>query len=765
MIPQRIRELATSQRVVAISAALAVVLLGMTMTLALSMLAQSRDLDRNVEVTGEIVNANVRTLGQLQRELLRMGIKLQDPTAATADIELQRAFVAQRMREAQLSYQLQTLGTEELLDEARRIADEWNDTISPLVESVIVIRDVDPAGAAQLVPQILDAISVVEVDVNNLVAKGEINRKNQAGHANNATIAMLHGARRLVIGLVVTFVGVLLLLIIAVVSYPKFHRQREAARSQLEALHAEAQTLSEVASHTSNLVVITDGNGQIEWVNDAFVEITGYRLEEVRGRRPGSFLQGPKTNPQTVAFMGERIRAGRGFTTEVLNYTRNGEPYWAAVEVRPVHDSAGVLTNFIAVQSDVTDAREAQAVLRRAKDAAVELAEEKAQFLASMSHEIRTPLNAVIGLTDLLLDSDLGPQQREYAQIAHNSGSLVLSTISNILTYSASDSGNVELETRPFSLRRISNRTLALFETQARDKDLTLAVDIDDSVPETVVGDQVRLQQVLVNLVGNAVKFTERGRVDVAIRSTTNVANPKMCTVHIDVTDTGIGIAPDLVNRLFQPFSQVDASTTRRYGGSGLGLAISQQLVGLMGGNIKLESKPDVGSRFSFEIRLPIGETPAAKPEPRQPAVVEPGSTGLDVLLVEDDEINQTVAKHMLTRQGHSVTVANDGIEGVAAVQARDFDIVFMDIQMPRMDGLAATQEIRTKLPAERQPVVVALTANALDGDRERFLDAGMDHYLSKPFRGEQLAETVRRALVTRDERRSELPALSAGPT
>ncbi len=723
----------------AVTAALAVGLLAATLGLAAMMLRQSSTLEANVATTAEIVNANVRTLSQVQRELLRLSLALEDPSTPAEDLDLHRAFVTQRMGEASLSYQRQTLGTDDLLAEARSLSRRWDLDVEPRVTAIID----DSPGADQLRPDVLDELARLELGFNDLVAKGEVNRKMRAGEANAATIGLLDNARGLVIGLVTTFLGFSGVVVVALIGYRRLDRQRESSRQHLLELNVDLRKLSEVASRTGNPVVITDARGDVEWVNEAFTRVTGYALDEVLGRQPGEVLQGPDTDAETVAMMRSRIDAGEGFTCEVVNYAKSGRRYWISMEVCPVRDEDGRLTNFIAIESDVTEAREFEQHLMRAKEAAEDLAEQKAQFLASMSHEIRTPLNAVIGLTDLLLGTDLTLGQREYVQLAHRSGTLLLSTISNILSFSAAESGRIELESRPFSPARTMARSASLVQPLADRRGLRVAVEVDAGVPEVVVGDEARLQQVLVNLLGNAVKFTSTGTI--TARVTAEGAADGLTHLGFCVSDTGIGIPADRLDRLFEPFTQGDTSTTRQYGGTGLGLAICHRLVDLLGGEIAVQSTVGVGSSFSFVVPLPAGlpiDLADDTSSPSAPDDVEPSP--LRVLVAEDDGVNQMVAVHMLQRLGHAVDVVDDGVEALEAMRHASYDVVLLDVQMPRLDGLGVARQVREEWPQDRRPVLVALTANALDGDRERFLSAGMDLYLSKPFRLEQLDALLR---------------------
>ncbi|WP_158277418.1 CHASE domain-containing protein [Opitutus sp. ER46] len=791
---------------------------------------------------------------------------------------------------------------------------------------------------------------------------------------------------------------------------------------------AEARRLAMIAAHTSNGAVITDPDGRIEWINEGFTRLTGYALPEVKGRKPGAFLHGPRTDPGTCTLMREAIAAQTGFRTEVLNYHKSGRPYWVAVEVQPLHDEAGKLVGFMGLEADIDERKRAEQkikaneqrlaaltaqapgvifqydvhgegagefsfvsegtrellghglaggarrrppnalrcvvredrrrVLRRFEKAvregadwddtfrlrapsggtrwvharatihrqddgtrswfgivadvteqqqarfeaerlntklaaavdeahdAVARAEQanraKGQFLASMSHEIRTPMNGVIGMTSLLLDTQLDEQQREYTQIIRSSGETLLSLINDILDFSKIESGRMDLEAEPFSLAECIESTLDLFATRAAEKRIELLYQLAPGVPPAIRGDVTRVRQILVNLVGNALKFTERGEIEVSVRPQKGVGQRSQLI--FAVRDTGIGIAPEAQGKLFHAFLQVDASTSRKYGGTGLGLAISRRLAEIMGGRMWVESQAGQGATFRFTLladwlpeapptanpvppealrgrrilvadanptgrrilvalaekwgltatvaetsaaaleRLRAGEVfdvavvdllmpdmdglvlarvirslplsrplplvllssigrrlepaeaelfdavtskpvkpatlflmlaravgiaaPAAVPSPRLPTAPAAGNVpALRILLAEDNPVNLKVALHLLRRFGHRADTVGNGMEAVEACRRQDYDVVLMDMQMPEIDGLEATRQIRREQHGTRPvPRIIALTANAMEEDRERCVDAGMDDFLSKPLTAEQLAEALARA-------------------
>ncbi len=798
----------------------------------------------------------------------------------------------------------------------------------------------------------------------------------------------------------------------------------------------DARRLALVASHTANVVVITDADWRIEWANDSFTRFYGYTFDEIKGRRPGEILHGPATSADALRRINEAADAGRPFKGEMLNYTKSGSAHWVELDIQPLRDATGRITGYMALQLDITerkgieeelarkeaqfrfiyehlpvgvswvqdqrgesrlvnpahiritgvsqersrdtenyvrathpDDREKQRVeqgrlyrgeidrfsiekryihpdgrvvwaaysmhgyrdpamaevrevttivditelkrqaaeLSAAKEAAEAANLAKSQFLAMMSHEIRTPMNGVIGMTSLLLDSKLSPEQCDYVETIRHSGDTLLTIINDILDFSKIESGRLDLEHTEFGVRECIEGALDLLAPRVAEKGLDLLYEVADGVPGTARGDPTRLRQIVVNLLGNAVKFTERGEVLLSVKveqggppagsegpeeKTTEPrpagasAGGDTVILHFAVRDTGIGIPPQAMSRLFKSFSQVDTSTTRKFGGTGLGLVISRRLAEMMGGRMWVESVEGQGSTFHFTVALePLASRPRTwltagqdhlagrrllvvddnatnrriladlaagwgmtartavsgaealgwlragelfdvavldmhmpemdgftlaqeirrlrdaatmplvllsslgqrefvdtpeifaafltkpakpgqlfnalaalfklEPEGRRsmsahPFVAAAAATATrpeHVLLAEDNAVNQKVALLMLAKAGYRADVAGNGHEVMEAVRRQRYQIILMDVQMPEMDGLEASRQLRMLWPNRpERPWIIALTANAMQGDREACLAAGMDDYITKPMKTEELAAALERA-------------------
>ncbi len=642
-----------------------------------------------------------------------------------------------------------------------------------------------------------------------------------------------------------------------------------------EQLHLSEERYRTLVENQTDLICRYNPDTVITFVNEAYCRYFGQRRENLVGSSILPLLP-PETRQPALDHLADLLANPR--VTQYEQYSRiNGEDRWQQWTDNPIVGADGQTVEVITVGRDITDRKQAEQLLQQAKEAAEAADQAKSQFLANMSHEIRTPMNAVIGMTNLLLDADLNEDQAECVETIRTSSDLLLGIINNILDFSKIKAGRLDLDPVPFYLHTCIEGILDLLADQAADKGVVLAYDIDDEVPPALDGDVTRLRQVLVNLANNAVKFTEAGEVVILVRGE---PDQDLWRLHFAVRDTGIGISAAAIGALFQAFSQVDPSISRRYGGTGLGLAISQALCELMGGRLWVESRPGVGSTFHFTVVMKAapcqfepfcGNYPALSAKrvllvvdhattrtfaarqlrrwemvsiqatnadealamvAREPFVdvaiidddliLEDGQTlsaalrghvrfgnrplillsairkistdhdhdrrarvtllnkpikvvrlfnalvaqferpsvqtgfhtspfavdastvqPLQILLAEDNFVNQKVAMRTLQRLGYQVDVAANGAEAIAACWRKTYDLILMDVQMPEMDGLEATRGIRTRLPQDLQPMIVAMTADALKETRQACLDAGMDGYISKPVNLDDLTRVL----------------------
>ena len=374
---------------------------------------------------------------------------------------------------------------------------------------------------------------------------------------------------------------------------------------------------------------------------------------------------------------------------------------------------------------------------------AIKAGEAKSAFLANMSHEIRTPMNGILGMLEMVRHDETDPTKLGYLEIAHNSARSLLNVLDDVLDYSRLEAGQFSITLEPYSLAMVVEEVTNLFRSRAEAKGLSINYRIDASAPETIVGDDARVRQVLSNFVSNALKFTEEGHVEVAAsyEQDTN----EVC---IQASDTGIGISENSLPKLFQRFSQVDTSSTRRYGGTGLGLVICKQLIDLMEGSIGVESTEGEGSRFWITLPINLSSPIDCAEDSKSQTTEQPTSASSDslkILAAEDNLVNQKVLAAMVNSLGHQITMVNNGQEALDALETESFDLILMDMQMPVLDGVSATRAIRERPEPTRDITIIALTANAMEGDRERYLAAGLDDYLSKPLQRTELAQTLER--------------------
>ncbi len=486
-----------------------------------------------------------------------------------------------------------------------------------------------------------------------------------------------------------------------------------------------------------------DADGIIVFVNGPGAALFASCPDEIIGRHIRE-VHGDEAEVAAYVAADARVLATGAEDVRELTLTRGGETRYFQSTRRRVTGDAGELL-VVVIGTEVTAARRAE-----------EASKVKSRFLANMSHEIRTPMNGVMGLIALALDGELTKETRDLLESAKTSADHLLSIINDILDLSKIEAGKVTLEERPFSLRAVVRETTAAFMPQAEAKDLMLLVDISPDVPATVLGDPVRVRQVIANLLGNAMKFTSLGHVRLVVERERHVPLGVEPRIQIGVADTGIGIAPDRIDSIFLPFHQADATTTRRFGGTGLGLTICRELARRMQGDIITWSEPGHGSYFEATLALPrvadiMDDTAPASATVKNAAADVPAEiAGLRVLLAEDNAVNARVATLMLTRLGCVVTHVCDGEEALARFGAQPFDVVLLDVQMPVMGGLECARAIRAIESKGDRVTIVALTANAMKGDDAPCFAAGMDAYLTKPIDRMALREEllrVRRAV------------------
>lgn len=515
----------------------------------------------------------------------------------------------------------------------------------------------------------------------------------------------------------------------------KHQQDQNLARIELARSGQDSQRLAMVAKYANDSILVCGPDGRIEWVNDAFTRITEYGFAEAVGRLPGEILNSPGTDPDTLERLDLARASQRPARAEVLNRAKSGRLFWVETSITPIFDDTGQLHHWVAVERDISEAKERQAELARAHAAMAEAGQAKSRFLANMSHEIRTPMNGVIGVAELLADTKLNLVQREYVDTIVESGRLLLEIINDILDLAKLQSGKSTLESRAFSLAAAMNGVLRILEPAAAKKQLELRLVLPQDA--TVLGDEGKLRQILLNLAGNAVKFTREGAVTITVHPPDHDTD----MVRIEVADTGIGIAQDRIGRIFDSFSQADDGISRQYGGTGLGLAICSMLAEQMGGGIAVSSQIGHGSVFTLHARMPRTALAAPGVELRNASPLRPG---LRVMIAEDNRTNMMILRKMLKDQVASLTEAENGAQALALYRARAVDLVLMDVSMPVMDGLQATREIRAYEVSRglRRCPIVALTANAFGEDRAACWAAGLDGFLVKPLsRADLLAE------------------------
>jgi len=514
-------------------------------------------------------------------------------------------------------------------------------------------------------------------------------------------------------------------------------QQQELTRVNTRLLEQEkaARQLALVAESANDSVMIMGPDGAITWVNDSFTRITGFSFREAVGRRPGELLNGEGTSPEIIEKLQRSIKNATPIRLEICNRRKDGAQVWLETSQVPMVNVRGDLETLIAVERDITETKKHETEMEQARLAAEEGARSKAEFLATMSHEIRTPLNGVIGMAQLLEQADLGQEQREQVETIRSSAGVLLGLINDILDLSRLDAQEMQLCVEDFDLKHCLESCLRLLHPLAAEKGIGLRLDLDPTLMSQLRGDDRRLTQVLVNIIGNAIKFTEEG--EVVVRAASKVSS---CGVELQfsVTDTGIGIDEDKLKCVFERFSQADAAISRRFGGTGLGLTISQKLVRAMGGEISVASTLGQGSEFNFSIYVQKAQKLV---QPRPEVVESSDLSHLRILIAEDNKVNRVLVDKFLKQTNALRAFALDGAEAIEMTKSFKPDLILMDVSMPEVNGLEATRAIR-QLPIS-QPHIIALTANAFEEDRKACFQAGMDDFMTKPLNRSDLLERL----------------------
>jgi len=516
----------------------------------------------------------------------------------------------------------------------------------------------------------------------------------------------------------------------------------------------EMEKLAIAATKSNNSVIIADNDGKIKWVNEGFTKLTGYNLEEILDTHGELLRRGSETGlSKQTDYYQSVIKEKKPVIYESKNFAKDGREYWVITTLTPVLNKEGEVERIVAIESDITlrkkieeelikanrtakkslqEANLALEELMKTRKELEELMKVKEQFLANMSHEIRTPMNAIVGFTSLLLKSKLTTEQRQYINAVKTSGENLLVIINDILDFSKIQSGKFVFEQIEFRLSQVISTLTEMMLPKSTEKNIRLITRIDKNIPDHLIGDPTRLNQIFLNLVGNAIKFTEKGEVKITV----DLISDKEDVVELkfSVTDTGIGIPENKFKAVFEGFTQASNETTRKYGGTGLGLTIVRQLIELQGGSISVKSKEGEGSTFTFVLKFKKNIHPESnkrKVEEEEPEFVK----DLNILLVEDNTLNQILAKKVLTDWKWKVEIAENGAVALEKLKKNNYDLILMDIQMPEMDGYEATRQIRSSFEQPKSDTpIIAMTAHALAGEAEKCIAIGMNEYISKPF-------------------------------
>jgi PAS domain S-box-containing protein len=502
------------------------------------------------------------------------------------------------------------------------------------------------------------------------------------------------------------------------------------------------------------IVSIADANGDITYVNDKFCAISGYDREELLGVNH-KIIKSYEHSDAFFVDMWKTITSGHTWHSEIKNINKTGSYYWVKITIVPTLDDMGKPFQYIGIRTEITEDKKRVAEIANSKDnefaliQATEVAQEanlaKSMFLAAMSHEIRTPMAGVIGMADLLLDTDLSPEQLDCAASIKSSGSSLMSILNEILDQSKLEAGKLEISPLDFHLASLVRDNTNLFGPSITSKGLTLDIKLDDDLPEVIHADSLRIGQVLSNFISNALKFTSTGRIGVAVKTEPNDQDELM--LRFTVTDSGIGLSDEEKAKLFTAFTQADNTTARNYGGTGLGLSISKQLVELMGGQIGVDSTKGIGSAFWFTVCFQYAKEAVVAEDKEVTLDRWLASRPLNILVAEDNAVNQYMIRAILNKLDHSVEIAKDGQCAIDLLNTGDFDLILMDIRMPVMDGLEATASIRAMNDPKSNIPIIALTADISAGNISEYMSVGMNAVCGKPIELPVLLKSIDKCL------------------
>ncbi|WP_316840628.1 PAS domain S-box protein [Pedobacter gandavensis] len=501
----------------------------------------------------------------------------------------------------------------------------------------------------------------------------------------------------------------------------------------------ELQLLSLVASKTDTGVNISDGEGYTTWINHSMEKLTGYSLNELQGLRLGDILSKDEAQRELIVASRQKANNRESYAIEVQAKKKSGEHIWLSVSNTPIVNEKGKVERQIDLITDISQRKQVEKEMVEAKEQALQLSAAKEMFLSVMSHEIRTPLNAVIGMAHLLLDNDPKESQLPDLNLLRFSAENLLNIINDILDLTKMETGNVQLETIPFSMKTLASDVINSLQMNVMARNNTLKLICDEHIPEYVKGDKTRLYQVLMNLLGNAIKFTQDGEIVLEIKKLAETE--KRVSLYFEVKDTGIGIAAEKLDYIFQPFIQARTDISRKYGGTGLGLTITKKMLELYGADIQVESEEGKGTVFHFEISF----EKANNYVPQVKIFTEPNQfSDKRILVVDDNEINALIAKRIFGKWGLNLDFAITGEEALDKVRVQRYDLIFMDIKMPGIDGFEATTLIRAMEGDYYKNVpILALTASTLHDEHNKFAESGMNGHILKPFKPEDMRNVL----------------------